>query len=106
MTAAEQRQNKEQAANGMASMVALVTAWRSSHVSFDHFNNLVTSTIASIQAEPNAAERLHWLVYQLAAGAGDLCEQWDRAAGGTPSAEWLAECAEASALDLLDVSGV
>ncbi|WP_219467733.1 hypothetical protein [Nonomuraea rhizosphaerae] len=106
MNPAEQRQNKEQAAHGMAAMVALVTAWRGEHVSLEDFAELVARTVADIQAEPNAAERLCWLVYQLAAGAGDLCEQWNQAVGGAPAEAWLAEAGELAALDLVEVSGV
>lgn len=93
-------------AEGLAAMVALVTAWRRDDVTLEDFSGLVARTVSDIQAKPDAQSRLCWLVYQLAAGAGDLCEQWNEAVDGAPADGWLSETGEAAALDLVDVSGV
>lgn len=97
-------------AEGLATMVAFVNAWRRTGeptaVDAADFGKMIARTVADIEAKPDAHSRLCWLVYQLAAGAGDLCEQWNNVADGAPADAWLAECAESAALDLVDVSGV
>ncbi|ACZ84836.1 hypothetical protein [Streptosporangium roseum] len=77
-------------ADALAAAVGLITARRAGLPSGE-LGRQVLAAMTDLQARHpgQAAQTLAWLIGQLAAQAAHACDEWDKAAGGTPAAEWL-----------------
>ncbi|MGJ6961156.1 hypothetical protein ACSDR0_04540 [Streptosporangium sp. G11] len=77
-------------ADALAASVGLITTARAGLPSGELGRQVVAAMTDLQNRHPGqAAQALAWFIGQLAAQAGHACDEWDKAAGGTPAAEWL-----------------
>ncbi|MGS2640259.1 hypothetical protein [Streptosporangium sp. G12] len=77
-------------ADALAAAVGLITTARSGLPSGELGRQVLAAMRDLQNRHPgHTAQALAWFIGQLAAQAGHACDEWDKAAGGTPAAEWL-----------------
>lgn len=79
-------------ADALAAAVGLITA-RRANPSTTNLGREVLAAMTDLAARHpgQSAQVFAWLIGQLAAQAAHACTEWERAAGGTPAADWLAQ---------------
>lgn len=77
-------------ADALASAIGLITTRRAG-LPTGELGHQVLAAMTDLQNRypAQAAQAYAWLIGQLAAQAAHACDEWDKAAGGTPAAEWL-----------------
>lgn len=79
-------------ADALASAVGLITARRTGP-STTNLGREVLAAMNGLAARypGQSAQAFAWLIGQLAAQAAHACDEWEKAAGGNPAADWLAQ---------------